>query len=141
MRNTNAILYGFLAGIGLLAFYILIVSLFQDLELAFLNLRILWYLIFPLVIGFGIQVGLYFSIRHDAYTTTSVATSGGVSAGSMIACCSHFILNLIPLAGFSALSLFLVKYQKSFLEFGIIANVLGIIFLLNHKKKMKGGKC
>ncbi len=141
MTKDNSILYGILAGFGLLGFYLIVLSLFQGIEFAFLNLRTLWYFIFPLAIGFGIQIGLYASIKHTAIMTGAVAGTGGVSAGSMIACCSHFLFNLIPIVGISGLSTILMSYQKWFFVVGILANSIGISFLINHKLKMKMGRC
>jgi len=140
-KKSNATLYGVFSALGLLAFYIGVVSIFQGIEFAFFNLRILWYLIFPLAIGFGIQIGLFASIRHTAQLTGAVAGTGTISGGSMIACCSHFLLNMIPIAGVSGFALFLVNYQSWFLGVGILSNVIGIGLMLNHKKKMKGGIC
>ena len=137
-KKSNAILYGVLAGLGLLVFYISIISIFQGFYFAILNLRSLWYLVLPLAAGFGIQIGIYSSIRHSAMMNAQVAASGGMSGGAMIACCSHFLLNIIPIAGFSGLATVLAGYQKGFLGLGLIANVIGIIMLANHKRKMKG---
>jgi len=141
VNKNNSVLYGLLAGVGLIVFYLSVVSIFQGIEFAFLNLKSLWYLIFPLAIGFGTQIGLFFSIRHTAMLTGTVATSGTISGGSMVACCSHFLLNMIPIVGASGLAIFLVKYQAWFLGVGIVSNVIGISFMLNHKRKMKGGSC
>jgi len=139
-KRDNSVLYGILAGMGLLLFYLTIVSIFQGVEFAFLNLRGLWYLIFPLVIGFGTQIGLYFSIKHTAQLIGTVVGTGSISGGSMVACCSHFLLQAIPFAGIAGLSLFLVKYQAWFLIIGIISNIFGITVMLKHRRKMKGGK-
>ncbi|MEK6897085.1 MAG: hypothetical protein AABW93_00995 [Nanoarchaeota archaeon] len=139
MVKQKSILYGFLAGLGLLAFYLTVVSIFQGIYFAFLNLRSLWYLIFPLSIGFGTQIGLYTSIKHTVTMTGTVAGTGGVSAGSMVACCSHFLLNLIPIVGLSGIAVFLAAYQKEFLGIGVLANIVGIGIMLNHRRKMKGG--
>ena len=141
MNKDNSILYGLLAGLGLLVFYLSVLSIFQGINFAFLNLRSLWYFIFPLAIGFGIQIGLYSSIQHTAAMTGTVAGTGGVSAGSMVACCSHFLFNLIPIVGISGLSTILMSYQKWFLAVGILANVIGIGLMLNHKLKMKKEMC
>ncbi len=140
MVRNNSVLYGLLAGIGLLVFYLTVVSIFQGIEFAFLNLRSLWYLIFPLVAGFGIQIGLYTSIKHTAALTGTVAGTGGISAGSMVACCSHFLLNLIPIVGISGLAVFLTAYQKWFLGIGILSNLIGIGLMIKHKNKMKNLK-
>ena len=139
-KKSNAVLYGVLAGLGLIIFYLSVVSLFQGIEFAFLNLKSLWYLIFPLVIGFGTQISLYTSIKHTAQMTGTVAATGTISGGSMIACCSHFLLQMIPLVGISGLSLFIVKYQAWFLIIGILSNIFGIAVMLRHKRKMKGGE-
>jgi len=141
MGTSNSGLYGLLAGVGLLIFYLSVVSIFQGIEFAFLNLRNLWYLLFPLAIGFGIQIGLFISIKHTAQLTGTVAGTGTISGGSMVACCSHFLLNMIPIAGASGLAIFLVKYQSWFLGVGIISNIAGITLMIKHKNKMKGGKC
>src|SRR3989344_4238911 len=125
VRNNSG-LYGILAGLGLLLFYLTVVSIFQSIEFAFLNLRSLWYLIFPLAAGFGTQIRLYISIKHTAALTGTVAGTGGVSAGSMITCCSHFLLNVIPIVGLSGIALFLASYQKEFLSIGILSNIFGI---------------
>lgn len=140
MKINNSSLYGLLAGFGLLAFYLIVVSIFQGIEFAFLNLRSLWYLIFPLAIGFGTQIGLYSSIKHNAMINGVAGGTGGIAGGSMVACCSHFLLNLIPIVGISGLTTILMGYQKWFLGIGILANVFGISLMLNHKNKM-GGKC
>ena len=137
MVKDNSVLYGITAGLGLLIFYLAVVSIFQGIEFAFLNLRSLWYLIFPLAIGFGTQIGLYTSIKHTAALTGTVDGTGGVSAGSMVACCSHFLLNLIPIVGISGLAVFLTAYQRWFLSIGIISNVVGITIMIKHKRKMK----
>ena len=137
LRNKKPVFLGVLAGVSLFLFYMSVITFFQGFEFAILNFKSVWYWIVPLVIGFGTQIGLYNSIKHTAQMTGTVAVSGGISGGSMIACCSHFLLNIIPLIGFSGLALFLVKYQTAFFAIGIISNVFGIVLMLNHKNKMK----
>ena len=143
VENNNAILYGLFAGLGIVIFYIVVLTIFQSFEFALSNLRSLWYWIFLLAIGFGMQIGLYSSIKHNAMINSEIAASGSISGGSMVACCSHFLLNVIPIIGLSGLATFLMSYQKVFFSIGIVSNVIGIGILLNHKKKMKlkGGGC
>jgi len=136
MKNKS-LLYGIFAGLALFLFYISVITFFQGFQFAILNFKSLWFWIIPLVLGFGTQIGLYTSIRHSAEITGTVVLSGGVSGGSMIACCSHFLLNIIPIVGFSGLALFLAKYQTIFFAIGIISNVFGITFMLSHKNKME----
>mgnify|MGYP001591681564 CR=1 FL=1 len=140
-KKSNAVFYGILAGAGILFFYIAILTIFQDFNFAISEFRKLWYFIIPLAIGFGTQIGLYASILHTATLNAEIAASGGVSGGSMVACCTHFVLNAIPLLGFSGLAAFLMAYQKWFFGLGILSNLVGITILVNHKNKMKGGNC
>lgn len=143
VKEDNSILYGLLAGVGLLFFYIGILSLFENFNFAIASFRGLWYWLVPLAAGFGTQIGLYSSIKHSALINSEIAGTGGISGGSMIACCSHFLLNVIPIIGFSGLATFLMTYQKLFFGIGIVSNLIGISILLNHKRKMnlrmKGG--
>ena len=137
--EDKSILWGAFSSLILIGFYVGVITLFQGIDFALLNLRTWWFLIFPLVIGFGIQIGLFVSIKNHAMLKGTVKTTGGISGGSMVACCTHFLLNIIPLAGASGLAIFLMKYQPAFLSFGILANVFGITLMIRHKKKMKGG--
>jgi len=139
-KKDNSKFYGILAGVGILFFYLVVLTIFQSFNFAISEFRNLWFWIIPLAVGFGIQVGLYNSIIHTARINAEIATSGTISGGSMVVCCSHFALNAIPLLGFSGLATFLMTYQKLFFGLGILANVIGITILILHKKKMKGGK-
>lgn len=140
-KKSNAVFYGVLAGAGILFFYIIVLTIFQGFGFAISEFRQLWYWIIPLALGFGIQIGLYSSILHTATINAEIAATGGVSGGSMIACCTHFLLNLLPIVGISGAAAFLMAYQKWFLGIGILANAAGIVMLVNHKNKMKGGEC
>ena len=142
--NGKALVYGILAGLGILTFYISVLTIFQSYGFALSEFKRLWVWLVPLSIGFGTQIGLFSSIKHDATIKTGVATSGTISGGSMVACCSHYLLNIIPiigLTGLSAFTSFLMTYQKAFFSIGIASSFLGIVFMLNHKKNMEGGKC
>jgi len=140
-KQSNAVFYGVLAGAGLLFFYISVLTIFQSFDFALSEFRSLWYWIIPLAVGFGIQIGLYNSILHTARINAEIAASGTASGGSMLACCTHFLLNALPILGISGLTAFLMAYQKWFFGLGILSNFIGITILIRHKKKMKGGNC
>ena len=140
-KQSNVVFYGILASAGILFFYIFVLTIFQSFEFAISEFRKLWFWIIPLAAGFGIQIGLYNSILHTAKVNAEIATSGTVSGGSMVACCTHFALNAIPVLGFSGLATFLMSYQKWFFGLGILSNIFGVAILINHKNKMKGGEC
>ena len=137
--NTRAFTYGILSGLGILLFYITILTIFQSYGFALYEFKRLWFWLVPLAIGFGTQIGLYFSIKHDAAMKAGVTASVTVSGGSMIVCCSHYLLSALPIIGISALTIFLMEYQKAFFLIGILSNITGILLMLNHKRKMKRG--
>ena len=139
-RQNNSIFYGVLAGAGILFFYLSVLTIFQSFDFAVSEFKNLWFLIIPLAAGFGTQIGLYDSILHTARLNAEIAASGTVSGSSMVACCSHFLLNAIPLIGFSGLAAFLMIYQKWFFGIGILSNVIGITILVRNKKTMRNHK-
>ncbi len=105
-----------------------------------------WILIVLLIGGFGLQIGLftYFKALNAISCTTTVA-SGGISAISMILCCSHYLLNILPflgavvgITGLAALS----KYTVYFLLLGVTSNIIGIsvLFYQRNKKRKKHEK-
>ena len=137
MGKNKAVLYGLLSGIGILSFFMIILTVFVNLGFAISEFKRLWFFILPLSAGFGTQIGLYTSIRHSAMVSAGAATSGTVSGGSMVVCCSHFLLNIIPIIGLTGVATFLMAYQKLFFSIGIASSVFGIGFMLHHKKKME----
>jgi hypothetical protein len=70
-----------------------------------------------------------------AGATGSVAAAGGVSTGSMVACCLHHFTDILPILGFSAAALFLSQYQDAFLLLGVLSNIVGITIMLNLMQK------
>lgn len=138
--NGKSLAYGILSGIGILALYILILTMFQSYGFAIYEFKRLWVWLVPLSAGFGAQIGLYNSIKHDATIKAGVSTSGTISGGSMLVCCSHYLLSIIPIigiTGLSTLTLFLMAYQKAFFSIGIASSILGITLMLRHKMKIK----
>ncbi|MEK6841240.1 MAG: hypothetical protein AABX45_01450, partial [Nanoarchaeota archaeon] len=61
MVRNNSVLYGILAGLGILAFYISVLTIFQSSGFALYEFKRLWVWLVPLSIGFGTQIGLYVS--------------------------------------------------------------------------------
>src|SRR3989344_5778130 len=89
-----------------------------------------WYLIILLIGGFGLQIGLFTYFHSlNAITCSTTVASGGISAISMILCCSHYLLNILPflgaVIGISGLAT-LSKYTLQFLIIGVISNIAGI---------------
>ena len=136
ITNKKFIIIGLIASLSLLAIYFIILSVASSFFHALEQFSQVWYWILLLTAGFGLQVGLYFFIRTSfrlkqmASPTAVVATSGGISAGSMVACCLHYLVNVLPLIGLAAATVFLTKYQLLFIVIGIFSNLIGITIML-----------
>lgn len=129
------IVMGFTGSIVLFLVYIGILTLAESFDHAITHMTELWYWITPLVVGFGVQVGLYYYIRgaflaRVGATTGAMATAGGISTTSMIACCLHHLTDVLPILGLSAAAVFLTEYQPVFMTLGLLSNFVGIIVML-----------
>ena len=127
---------------------ILIVIAVNFLVLYFLNfpsmalfqIKKYLYLLIPLVLGFGVQIGLYTYLKHlNAVCSITTMAGGGISSISMILCCSHYLVNILPFISISFAS-FLTKYTFYILLFGVLSNIFGIFYVLNKIKKLRRGK-
>lgn len=130
-NNDKYVLIGISASGALFTFYLLVASLLGGISFALDNFVKLWYWMVPLIIGFGIQIGLFFYVKNEMHrkATAQAAASTGISTTSMIACCAHHIADIAPFLGITALGLFLTKYQSTFLLAGILSNILGITYM------------
>ncbi len=134
------ILTGIGGGLGLIAAYLGILSLTQGLSHAIEQAAAMWYWILALSIGFGIQIGLFSFIRHSIKASGkgaagTVAVSGGVSGGSMLACCVHHLSDVVPLVGIAGAAVFMARYQSSFLVLGVLSNAVGVVMMLETIKR------
>lgn len=138
MAKRMPLIIGFAGASALLLFYLIILSAINSPTHALSEFARLWYWILALVAGFGIQVGLYSFVRReigkrDARTTAEVAAAGGVSTGSMIACCAHHVAtDLLPAVGISASAAALFsEYQVPLIATGIASNAVGSSMMLH----------
>lgn len=138
--TVSVFLKGFTIGIlGLSAFYyLLLFAITGDPNHPFSQFTILQPWMSLLIIGFGIQFGLFWLLRkgyhfslsekHDAQMATGTSTA--VTGMAMVACCAHHLVDLLPILGLSAAALFLSEYQEQLLIFGVTANLIGIGMML-----------
>jgi len=130
----KVIVHGALASSGLFLIYILIISLAQSFTHAIDEFVSLYYLLIPLIAGFGIQVSLFSYSRQYMKAMRQgsiyVTVSGGLSTASMIACCAHHLTDILPFIGVTAAAIFLTAYQTFFIILGLLSNVIGITVML-----------
>ncbi len=135
-KTKKPLIFGLIGSAILLVIYFSILIIANSFSHAVGQFTEMWYWILILVIGFGTQVGLYSYIRASMHAniagaTAEVATAGGISTGSMVACCAHHLVDTLPFLGLSAAALFLNKYQVLFFVIGILSNLIGINLMLN----------
>jgi Cu+-exporting ATPase len=85
-----------------------------------------------LAIGFGIQVGLFLYLRRavEAAGSAKVMVATGTTSGAaMVSCCTHYLVNLLPVLGATGLISFVGQYQVELFWFGIASNLAGIGYI------------
>lgn len=131
---SKPIAFAFLSGICLLGFYFLILTLISGWNFALAQFFKNWYWIISLSAGFGIQIGLFSCLRAlhaKKVSGKAVAVSGTTSGMAMIACCSHYLVNIIPIIGISGFASIIGQFQTEFFLLGLLSNLAGIGYLLN----------
>lgn len=144
MRNKliKPILAGLIGMVVLSSVYWSVLYLVSaDINHPFQQFLLFKYWMSALILGFGVQFGLYWYVRSGLHlsavaTKTAVVTSATTSSVSMVACCAHHIFDILPLLGFSVAALFLSRYQTHFFALGIISNLIGI-YIMFHVIKYK----
>jgi copper chaperone CopZ len=116
--------------------FIVFLSILNSFEYAWFQFQFLSQWIVPLTIGFGIQVGMFSYMRRFAHLAKSgklsgapIVASAGISTGSMIVCCLHHVVDVLPFLGISAVAIFASQFQSFLLAVGIVSNLIGITFI------------
>lgn len=142
MRNKKRWLIpigaGLLGGAGLTGLYVGIVSLAESPAHALDLFSEDWWIVVPIILGFGFQVALYTVLRQGYFLPPGArgasgaltGTSGGVSATAMVACCAHHVTDVLPLIGLTAAATFLAEYRIAFMLVGLGSTIIGIVIML-----------
>lgn len=143
MKLINKIIRNALIAIFIVvAVNFLVLFLLDFPEMALLQIKKYFWLLILLVLGFGVQIGMYTYLKHkEVLCSITTMASGGISGISMILCCSHYLINFLPFISLSFAG-FLLNYTFYILLFGVASNVFGIVFMLNKINSIKksGGK-
>lgn len=144
LRRNNivfkSIAFGIAGAIGLFLFYYIVLYLVtKDPAHPINQMKLYQPWMSLLILGFGIQTGLYYLLRKGVRFRISrgdkreagaiTGTGATVSGVSMAACCAHHIVDVLPVLGISGAALFLTEYQKELLMIGVLVNVLGILYM------------
>jgi YHS domain-containing protein len=123
---------GVLASAGILGFYFGALTLVSGWQFTVEQFFDWWPYIVALAVGFGSQVGLFVYIRRALLAAASgkvMVATGATSGTAMVACCSHYLVNLLPVLGATGLVSFVGTYQVELFWFGIASNLAGIAYI------------
>ena len=116
----------------LLSLYFGVLALVSGWQFTIEQFNHWWPDIVALAIGFGIQVGLFVYFRRAVHAAASgkvTIATGATSGAAMVSCCTHYLVNLLPVLGATGLVSFVGEYQVQLLWFGIVSNVAGIAYI------------
>jgi len=140
--NKQRILWPLGAGLAgavfLTALYFGIVSWAESPEHA---LDLFWqerWIVIPIILGFGIQMGLYIILKKRLFVPLASAGPSGALTGmggttstaAMVACCAHHVTDVLPIVGLTAAATFLARYQTLFMLVGLGTTLMGIGIML-----------
>ncbi|MDP3900592.1 MAG: hypothetical protein Q8Q23_05965 [bacterium] len=134
----KAIFWGIVASLSMAGFYAAIMFLTMGAREVWDNFSFYWYLILGIIIGFGVQIGLWVYLKKISRIKGSGAlpgASGAASGTAMLACCAHHVADVLPILGLSGAAIILAQYQKPFLALGLAINLLGIAYMVFLLKK------
>lgn len=140
---SRPIANGVLAALGLLAFYLGVITIAQGPRHAFEQLAQDRWFVAAIAAGFGTQVGLFSFLRkvHGARGRAAaggVVASTGTSTAAMLACCAHHLTEMLPIIGLSGAAVFLNAYKSQLLWLGIVMNLFGVAYLLRQIRRAQG---
>lgn len=130
-------MWGILSTVILLSAYFAIVGFVSGIKFAESQFSEFWYFVVSLSTGFGVQVGLYNYLRQmiknhsmsNTGTGKTIAVTGTTSTLSMISCCAHYLINILPILGIAGVLSFIGQYQKGIFGIGILFNLFGIFYI------------
>lgn len=141
-QKVRRILLPLVAGLGgallLTSLYFGIVSWAESMEHA---LEFFWqdrWIVFPIVLGFGVQSALYVILRMHLYIPVNIghhsgiltSASGMTSTVAMVACCAHHVTDVLPVLGLTVVAAFLAEYRTVFMLVGLGTTLVGISVML-----------
>lgn len=137
----KAIVSGVLASTLLLGMYFLILTLVSGWGFTQEQFFDFWYFIVSLAVGFGIQVGLYVYLQGLISSMHGEGKVLGVTATtstvSMVSCCAHYLVNVLPILGVAGAVTFVAQYQTELFWVGIVFNLGGIVFITHRINTFK----
>lgn len=136
--------WGMVAAAVMAAFYVVVVAGASG-SIGHLvdQVRTDWYLLAPIITGFGVQVGLVAELRRRRRLARDTAVAGAAGAGGstvgMIACCAHHLAEVAPFIAVTGAATFLVTYRVAFMGLGLAATAVGIWLAARRLRHLPAG--
>lgn len=133
----KSVTFGFVAFLFLIGVYLSTTSFISGWQFARSQFLSYWYFLISLALGFGIQIGLYTYLKEEIKNRNAsisgkpIAVTGTTSALAMISCCSHYLVNILPVFGAIGIITIIIQYQIQIFWVGLIFNALGISYIIN----------
>lgn len=132
--SVKSVAAGTFALIALLGIYFGVLTVVSGWSFTLDQFREFWPYIVPLAAGFGLQVGLYLHLRQltasHHHANQVVAASGTTSTIAMLACCTHYLANILPVLGAVGLVTLVAQYQIELFWVGLAFNAAGIVYVV-----------
>ncbi len=129
----RASLAGLAALLALLVIYFGLLTLVSDWQFTLDQFRSFWPYIVALAAGFGAQIALYVYLRQLVSGAHAhgkvVAASGTASTAAMVSCCTHYLVNLLPILGATGLAAIVAQYQIELFWVGLAFNAAGLVYI------------
>ena len=105
-------------------------------------LELFWedrWIVFPIILGFGLQAGLYTILKMRLFVPVATIGPSGPMIGAggtttstiaMVACCAHHVTDVLPILGLTAAATFLAQYRIAFMLVGLGTTLIGILMML-----------
>lgn len=96
------------------------------------------WIVFPIILGFGVQAGLYTILKKRLFVPLAstgpsgpmMGAGGTTSTLAMVACCAHHVTDVLPILGLTAAATFLAPYRIAFMLVGLGTTLVGILMML-----------
>lgn len=96
------------------------------------------WIVLPIVLGFGVQAGLYTILKKRLFVPVAstgpsgpmMGAGGTTSTIAMVACCAHHVADVLPILGLTAAATFLAQYRIAFMLVGLGTTLIGILTML-----------
>ena len=138
--SRRSVAAGGVAGVALTAGYVGVVAGTAGWAHLVDQTRSNWWLLAPLLGGFIVQVTLMVELRrrhrlaHAA--AVSVGAGTGVSAVGMLACCTHHLAELAPLAGATGAATLLTDAQRPLMLAGVAVNAAAVVVAVHKLRRV-----